>query len=209
MPKGGVVGKHSGVLSRPLVWLAIMVTCVLPACSGGDPEPVAGPTTTSAIDDEAPSLPEFGTSPVSTSLLDAEGGERSGLLIDARLASQGSVDRFVLEFEEAVPPLWEVAYGDAPRSAECTAPQVTGDAFLNVYAYPSGTTESWSRPPRRSYEGPKRLQGDTRAVRQALLTCDFEGDLTWALVVERRLPFRVEVLESPPRLVIEVQAPDQ
>ncbi len=127
-------------------------------------------------------------------------------MVDARLASQCSVDRFVLEFDEVVPPRWEVAYGDEPISAQCTAPQVTAGAFLNVYAYPSAGTDYYGNPPRASYEGPKRLQSDTRVIREALFTCDFEADLTWALVLDRRLPFRAEVLESPPRLMIEVQS---
>lgn len=126
-------------------------------------------------------------------------------MVDARLASQGSVDRFVLEFEEVVPPRWEVAYGDAPISAQCAAPQVTAGAFLNVYAYPSAGTDYYGPTPRASYQGPKRLKSDTRAIREALFTCDFEADLTWALALDRRLPFRVEMLESPPRLLIEVQ----
>lgn len=127
-------------------------------------------------------------------------------MVDARLASQGPVDRFVLEFEEVVPPLWEVAYGDEPIAGECAPPQVSAGAFLNVYAYPSAGTDYYGQPPRASYQGPKRLQSDTRAIREALFTCDFEGDLTWALALDRRLPFRVEVLESPPRLLIEVQS---
>lgn len=126
-------------------------------------------------------------------------------MLDARLASQGSLDRFVLEFDEAVPHRWEVAYGDEPITAECAAPEVSAGAFLNVYAYPSAGTDYYGQPPRESYQGPKRLQSDTRAIREALFTCDFEGHLTWALALDRRLPFRVEVLESPPRLLIEVQ----
>ena len=127
-------------------------------------------------------------------------------MVDARLASQGFVDRFVLEFEEVVPPRWEVAYGDEPISALCVAPQVSAGAFLNVPAYPSAMMDYHRQPPRASYQGPKRLQSDTRAIREAHFTCDFEGDLTWALALDHRLPFRVEVLESPPRLMIEVQS---
>lgn len=130
-------------------------------------------------------------------------------MLDARLASQGSVDRFVLEFEEAVPPLWEVAYGDEPIAGECVAPQVSVGTFLNVRAYPSAGMDYHRQPPRASYQGPKRLQSDTRAIREALFTCDFEGGLTWALALDRRLPFRVEMLESPPRLLVEVQIDDE
>ena len=127
-------------------------------------------------------------------------------MVDARLASQGSVDWFVLEFEEALPPVWQVAYGDEPMAGGCVAPQLSAGAFLNVRAYPSAATDYHGQPPRASYQGPKRLETDTRAIREALFTCDLEGGLTWALVLDRRVPFRVEVLASPPRLLIEVQS---
>ncbi len=207
-PGRRVAGTDGAMLVRPLVRVAVVAACVVVACSSGDGEPVAAPTTVSTSGQETPTERQFGTSPVSTSIPPSEREGRSGLMVDARLASQGSVDRFVLEFDEAVPPRWEVSYGDEPISAECTAPQVTAGAFLNVYAYPSAGTDYYGQPPRPSYQGSKRLQTDTGAIREALFTCDFEGDLTWALVLDRRLPFRVDVLESPPRLLIEVQVPE-
>lgn len=186
--------------------VAVVLACMIAACSGGDGRPVAVPNTPSSVDEESTRRQRFATSPVSTSVPPSEGEGRSGLMLDARLGSQDSVDRFVLEFDEAVPPLWEVAYSDEPFSAECASPQVTAGTFLNVYAYPSAGTDYYGQPPRAAYQGPKRLKTDTRAIREALFTCDFEGDLTWVLVLDRRLPFRVEVLKSPPRLLIEVQA---
>lgn len=48
------------------------------------------------------------------------------------------------------------------------------------------------------------FEGPGEAVQQVKLTCDFEGELTWALGVGGQRPFRVTTLADPPRLVVDV-----
>jgi hypothetical protein len=45
------------------------------------------------------------------------------------------------------------------------------------------------------------------AIRTARLTCDFEGSVEWVLGTEARFGIRAFTLESPARLVLDVQHP--
>ncbi len=40
---------------------------------------------------------------------------------------------------------------------------------------------------------------------EALQTCDFEAELTWAVGMKGERPFKVTTLSSPPRLAIDVK----
>ena len=56
----------------------------------------------------------------------------------------------------------------------------------------------------RTYTGPTRFSPATSAIVEVVRTGGFEAVLTWAAGVDEKAPFRVTRLESPARLVIDV-----
>ncbi len=75
-----------------------------------------------------------------------------------------------------------------------------------VVSFGGGTREDpYSHSSRRSYTGRTRIRPrSTEQVREAVLFCEFEGELDWVLVVGEKRPFRVSTLDGPPRLVVDV-----
>ena len=56
----------------------------------------------------------------------------------------------------------------------------------------------------QTYAGPWSLSGNTGSVTEMRSAGDFEAMLTWVAGVRAQEPFRVLVLDGPPRLVIDV-----
>jgi hypothetical protein len=49
------------------------------------------------------------------------------------------------------------------------------------------------------------VTGDTTVVTEVKAAGDFEAVLTWVVGLRYRVPFRVSVLDGPPRIVIDFQ----
>ena len=49
------------------------------------------------------------------------------------------------------------------------------------------------------------LSADTEAVTEATAAGDYEAVLTWVVGLRAKVPFRVLVLDGPPRLVVDFQ----
>jgi hypothetical protein len=49
------------------------------------------------------------------------------------------------------------------------------------------------------------LSADTEAVTEAKAAGDYEAVLTWVVGLRTKVPFRVFVLDGPPRLVVDFQ----
>ena len=58
----------------------------------------------------------------------------------------------------------------------------------------------------RTYTGPPRFSPTTTAVVELVRIGGFEAVLTWAAGVDEKRPFLVSTLESPARLVIDVES---
>lgn len=99
----------------------------------------------------------------------------------------------------------------SPDADQCVPPPVDGTAFLRVSASCASNTLDCRRnePPIASYAGPSRAGSDTSAVREAVLTCVFEAQVTWALGLDRERPIRVMRLDGPARLVIDIATSDE
>jgi hypothetical protein len=101
-----------------------------------------------------------------------------------------------------------VAYESAPIREDGSGRPVSirGDAFLVVRLSPARDTDiSGAGSPRPTYRGPEAVEprGGTRIV-EVRKVSSFEGTVKWAIGVDRRRPFRVATLDSPPRVVIDV-----
>lgn len=162
--------------------------------------PASTTTTTTA---PAPPF-DGGTSP--TSAPPPPGSTEVALLTAVRVAGQGPVDRIVFEFRDDSLPGFDVGFTEAPTASGSGDPvEVEGEAFLAVRMEPaSGVDLSSTGEP--TYDGPDRVTGDTGVVTEVVRTGDFEANLEWVIGLDVERAYRVDVLEGPARLVIEVDA---
>ena len=197
------------------------------ACGGGDDTPAAtGDTTTSTTSTtEADSAsttsssttttpdgsttttaPPFNGSTTPTSAPAGPGQTDTALLTDVRTGTDDAVTRVVFEFEEGVPG-FDVRYVDPPITADASGEtvQVEGAAFLQVRMEPAaGVDLSSGDSPEETYTGPDRVPGSGGPVNEIVRTGDFEANLTWVVGLDDEIAFRVNTLDSPGRLVIEL-----
>lgn len=141
----------------------------------------------------------------------APGDPGGALLTDVRVGAHGCFDRVVFEVRPAgggaaAPVGYTVGYEPGPLTEDGSGEPVSveGGAFLVVRLMATGVDLSREDAP-ETYTGPATIdpQGTSRVV-QVRRTGDFEGVSTWVVGVDATRPFRVEVVESPTRLVVDV-----
>lgn len=146
-----------------------------------------------------PALPGAGTADVGISR------SGTGHLSAVRLGDQGSYDRLVLEFKDQVPG-YTVGYRPLPAKADGSGdpiPLPGAKALVMVtMRSASGYNSDLSTP---TYTGPNEVSGKTAVVTQAKAAGDFEQVLSWAVGLRSKVPFKVSLLNAPPRLVIDFQ----
>jgi hypothetical protein len=127
-------------------------------------------------------------------------------LKDVRAAQHSTFDRFTLEFDVA-PAGYKVEYVQPPILADPSGKEVAigGTAFLQITI--QGAVANYLAAGGTPYTGPNELKPGLPNLVEAELTGDFEAVLTWVLGVEEEADFRVLVLESPPRLTVDVGHP--
>lgn len=126
-------------------------------------------------------------------------------LAGVRMAGQDGYDRLVLEFADRVPG-YTIGYRPLPAHEDASGfeiPLPGAGAVLQMSLTPA-TASGWGGGA-QSYSGPWELTSDTVSVTQLRSAGDFEAVLTWVAGVRTQEPFRVQVLDSPPRLVVDVQ----
>ena len=126
-------------------------------------------------------------------------------LVDARLAGQGSYDRFVLELDgDAGAPTdsYVLAWSEIPPAADGSGEPVVpdGDWYLTLRA--SGNLYDFETE--TPYAGPTSLTADTGNIREVLSGGGFEGYMMWAIGADAPKGFRVMEVTDPSRLVIDV-----
>ena len=146
-----------------------------------------------------PGLPGAGTADVHT-----DPTADMAHLAAVRLAGRDGYDRLVLEFTDRVPG-YTVGYRPLPARQDASGfeiPLPDAGALLQLSMIPA-TAEGWAGGP-QTYSGPSVLSADTASVTQAKGAGDFEAVLTWVVGVRTQQPFRVLVLDEPPRLVVDI-----
>ncbi|WP_409332683.1 AMIN-like domain-containing (lipo)protein [Trujillonella humicola] len=129
------------------------------------------------------------------------------LLTDVRVAGQATFDRVVLEFDGPVPD-YRVEYVEPPILAAGSGRpvEVDGEAFLHVTAAPASGVDLSPAPSRPTYDGPTRFDPpDTEVVTEVVRTGDFEAVLSWAIGLDRQVPYGIVALEDPTRLVVDLR----
>ncbi len=125
------------------------------------------------------------------------------VVTDASVGGHDEYDRFVLEFSDRQLPGYTVAFEPGtPRQCGSGAPvALSGTAVLTVSLRSAAAHDGAGKPTVRE----RSLHPGLPVMRAVRLTCDFEGEVSWALGLASRRPFRVFSLEGPPRLVVDVR----
>jgi hypothetical protein len=130
------------------------------------------------------------------------------LLTDIRLGSHDGFDRVVLEYDGGVPG-WEVGYVDeAVSDGKGDVIEVDGGSILQVRTMGVRYPEESDTNAFRGDPGPIRLRvGATPEVTEVVYDHVFEGyGMTFVGIDESEpRPFRVYRLDSPTRIVIEIE----
>jgi hypothetical protein len=146
-------------------------------------------------------------------LLAASGSDAAGVapaaapstpvLVAVRAAHVGAVDRVVFEFRGELPTDRRVGYVDklfADGSGRRV--RVAGRALLRVrFERAQAHTAAGA-----TTAAPRRVAYALPNVLTAVRSGDFEAVTTYGIGLARRTPFTVSTLQSPPRVVVEVNA---
>jgi hypothetical protein len=138
---------------------------------------------------------------------DLAGATQTAVLTEIRLGEHTGYDRVVFELDGPVVG-YAVRYVDTLTQDPSDLPvQHEGDAALQVTMMGATLDTSFQvsqgETP-RTYDGPKRVAADLENVKDVVHAGDFEATLTFGIGVDQKAPFRVELLSSPTRLVVDV-----
>lgn len=160
---------------------------------------VTGSGCATRIAHTSPALPGAGTADVH-----AEPSGDMAHLAAVRLAGQDGYDSLVLEFTDRVPG-YTIGYRPLPAHQDASGFEIPlpGAGALLQLALTPATAAGWGGGP-PTYSGPSTVTGDTASITEVKNAGDFEAVLTWVAGVRQEQPFRVEVLDGPPRLVVDV-----
>jgi len=158
---------------------------------GQTPATTAGPPTSVA----------YSTTPVSVA---GQGG--TALLAAVRTAAQTGFDRVTFEFANRLPG-YTVDYVPRPvlQDGSGTEVVVEGAAVLSIRMTPASGFDL-SGGGRPTYTGPVRIKASAPTLVEVVQAGDFEGILTWVAGVRTKSGFRAFTLDSPPRLVVDINA---
>ena len=140
----------------------------------------------------------------STADVQAEPSAGMAHLTAVRMAGHDSFDRLVLEFADHVPG-YTVGYRPLPAREDASGfeiPLPGAGTVLQISLIPA-TAAGWGGGP-QTYSGPWDLTANTGSITEFKSAGDFEAMLTWVAGVRTQQPFRVLVLDGPPRLVVDV-----
>ncbi len=173
--------------------VALTLLVVSGAC-GDDPAPGGPPAAGQAAE------PGFATTPVSLA------GTERGLLSEVSAEAAGARERVTFTFEGPLPG-YRVAYGQRPLVEDGSGEEVPveGAAVLTVRFEPASGVELSGDQVRTAYSGPHRIPVRLQMVTEVVRVSDFEANLDWAVGLSKEVPFRVQTLRGPPRVVIDFE----
>ncbi len=129
-------------------------------------------------------------------------GKQPPVLRAVRSATQTGFDRLVFEFDKGGLPAWRAEYVDRPV-VDCGSGEpvrVAGAAWLQItFTGAQAHSEQGS-----STSGPRRRKLSQKVARELVRICDFEGEVTYVVGVERPNPYTPRTMSAPSRLVIDL-----
>lgn len=131
------------------------------------------------------------------------------LLVAVRTSTNPGFDRIVFEFEGGEAPGYAVQYGQRPVQEDGSGNPVTvrGDAVLEMRMEHASGADLSGGTFRQTYTGPKQLAVNGPAIVDVARAGDFEGVLRWVAGTTGKLPFKVQALTNPTRIVVDVAHP--
>ncbi len=184
---------------------------VLVGCTqiGPSATPAANTTSTPSAVSVA-SGPRFSQPPVSpptppTTTLPAfacsdSSGGHTGVanVTDVRVSEQATYDRFVLQFDGPVPS-YTVKRQDHP-----TFPMGASGQTITLSGVAGALLTVHSATEANTYTGPTDMtHAEYLVIKEARMTQDFEGSVSWGLGLDHAACMRTFVLTSPARLVVD------
>ncbi len=191
------------------VCLATALVLAAGACGGSDDDDSTAPggTTTTQTIATTPDGGDFegGTDPV-TGEPQAQG---TALLEDVEIGRNEGFDRIVFTFRDHVPG-YRVEYQEPPLTEDGSGAvvELAGNSLVVIRMEPASGFDTSVPEGQQVYTGPRRLSGTergTEVMTEAVRSGDFEAVLTWGVGLNAPVPFRVETLSDPPRLVVDFQ----
>ena len=206
---------------RAFPFLLVWVVVLLAACGGDEgPSPSRSPTP-AATATATPLPPIDGTvtgegPPPSTDPYHIKSNPDPLLppnfpvLKDVRVGAhpeQGGWDRIVFEFEGGR-PAGDIEYVNGISGCGSGLPlALRGSAVLKVKFTPANAHDEQGQVSIKGQQGkvPPSVTGPGNVILESKQNCDFEAEVTWALGVSTKRPFRVFLLDNPTRVVIDVK----
>lgn len=212
-----VVDRRSHALGRRALAVAVLaVALMLPAACGSSKKTDTGgatsaPTSATASTDSTPGTGD-GIDPMDGADTATKTGSGTGqgvaYLTDVQVARHEGYDRVVFTFSNHVPG-YQVGYIAKPVKADGSGDvvPVNGNYVVGVRMDPASGVDLTSDPKgyTETYTGPKRIHAGTPEITEVVETGDFEAVLNWAIGTQDKVNFRVLVLDSPARLVVDLQ----
>ncbi|HEY7201275.1 MAG TPA: hypothetical protein VIC57_13720 [Candidatus Dormibacteraeota bacterium] len=164
------------------------------------PTPVPAETATAA---PVPTAPPAAPAPPPATLpgftcAQQYGGGGQATIATARVGAQSGYDRFVIQFNGAV-PAFTVTPQDSATFAQSGGPvQLAGSYGLAVVLQNTSGA---------AFSGPRELHPGFSMLQEARMLSDSQGVVQWGIGIARPACFHAWALESPFRLVIDIAAP--
>jgi len=132
------------------------------------------------------------------------GGGKAGVtanVTDVRVGQQTDYDRFVLQFDGAVPTYTATRQASPTFKMNPSNLPITLSGTYGVLVTVRSSTEA------NTYSGPTDIShGEFRVIKEARLTQDFEGSVSWALGLDHAACMRTFTLTGPSRLIVDFSA---
>lgn len=199
-----------------VVLLVVAVAVVVWPRAGRDDTTVVGlqptPTATSESTPEeepgsaSPTLDAAAYGPFSGSPEDP--GLGGSWIADVRSAAHPGHDRVVIEFDGHYVPTYRVGYTETSgpfRDVPGDVVPVEGEAFLDVWLQGTSRVDMHNNYT-PVYTGGDRVRSDTRVVTEVVEIEDFEANVHWIVGLDSRAAFLVWTMDSPSRLVIDIES---
>jgi hypothetical protein len=94
-------------------------------------------------------------------------------------------------------------FADCGSGANVATSSWGADHYLQIKLKPSGGVDL-SKSSTPTYKGSRDIAVDGPTLKHLKVTCDFEAVFTWIVGLHGNPPFKVEALQNPPRLVVNV-----
>ena len=175
------------------------------ADAGASAVPVGGPGAASAAEVSAQAA-DAGADTWTAGVVKRERNRAvpgSVTLTAVRAARQEGFDRVVFEFAGDTLPGYHLEYVDRPiiRCGSGEPTEVEGQGWLQVRLNGAQAHTDAGKPT----VAPRERKLELGVLRELEHTCDFEGEVTWVLGLQKPNRFRVLELKAPTRLVVDVR----